>query len=72
MKEDWNVYKLSDGATLKTKLTLGKTTTPPGVPLENATEFAFDTQTMIVAYVPQDMKGTPVGHRLSPQEIQES
>lgn len=27
---------------------------------------------MIVAYVPQNMKGTPTGRRLSPQEIQES
>jgi hypothetical protein len=72
IKEDWNEYKLSDGAILKTKLTLGKIVIPPGYTLETTKGFNFQTQNMIVAYVPQNMKGTPIGRRLSPQEIEES
>lgn len=69
IKERWNEYKLSDGARLRTKLTLGKVATPSGVPPERAREYGFNTQTMIAAYVPQDMKGTPSGRRLTPKEI---
>ena len=72
LSEGWNEYRLSDGAILKTKLTLGKVSTSPGVSIDEAHGFNFNTQTMIVAYVPQDMKGTPTGHRLSPQEVSES
>jgi hypothetical protein len=69
VKEGWNEYKLSDGAILRTKLILGKIATTPGVPPESAQEYSFNTQTMVVAYVPQEMKGTPSGRPLTPQEI---
>jgi len=69
VKEGWNEYKLSDGARLRTKLTLGKIATPPGVPPEDAMEYGFNTQTMVIAYVPQNMKRTPSGRVLTPEEI---
>jgi len=72
VKEGWNEYKLSDGARLRTKLTLGKVITSPGVPPEKALEYNFNTQMMVVAYCPQDMKGTPSGRVLTPQDIQNS
>ena len=69
IKEGWNEYKLSDGARLRTKLTLGKVATAAGVPPENAMEYGFSTQVMVIAYVPQDMKGTPGGRVLTPPQI---
>ena len=70
VREERNEYKLSDGATLRTKLTLGKVVTaPPGVPIKRAMSYNFNTQMMVVAYVPQDMKGTPSGRSLTPQEM---
>ncbi|MFZ0966014.1 MAG: hypothetical protein WAN82_05255 [Candidatus Bathyarchaeia archaeon] len=69
VKEGWNEYKLSDGARLRTKLILGKVVTPPGVSPENAMEYSFNTQIMVVTYVPQSKKGTPSGRILTPQEI---
>jgi len=72
VKERWNEYKLSDGARLRTKLTLGKVVTPPGVPPEKAMEYGFNTQIMVVVYVPQDMKGTPSGRVLTPKEISDA
>ena len=35
VKEGWNEYKLSDGARLRTKLTLGKVISPPGASRES-------------------------------------
>lgn len=72
IKEGWNEYELSDGGTLRTKLTLGKVITPAGSTIENTQAFNFQTQNMVVVYVPQNMKGTPIGRPLSPQEIQDS
>lgn len=72
VKEGWNEYELSDGARLRTKLTLGKVVTSAGVPPKNATEYGFNTQMMVLAYVPQDMKGTPSGRRLTPQEMNDA
>jgi hypothetical protein len=69
VEEGWNEYKLSDGAILRTKLVLGKVVTSAGVPPDKAKEYGFNSQTMVVAYVPQDMKGTPGGRPLTPQEI---
>lgn len=72
IKEGWNEYKLDDGAILRTKLILGKVIIPAGFTLENTGRFDFQTQNMIVAYVPQNMKGTPIGRPLTPQEIEDS
>ena len=69
VKEGWNEYKLSDGARLRTKLTLGKIATAPGVPVKDAMNYGFNTQVMVVAYVPQHMKGTSSGRALTPQEM---
>jgi len=69
VKEGWNEYKLSDGARLRTKLTLGKIVTAPGMPIKNATDYSFNTQVMVVAYVPNQMKGTPSGRVLTPQDM---
>jgi len=72
VKESWNEHKLSDGARLRTKLTLGKVVTASGVEPERAMEYSFNTQIMVVAYVPQNMKGTPSGRILTPQEMNEA
>ena len=40
-KKDGTKYKLSDGARLRTKLTIGKVISPPGVPPERALELPF-------------------------------
>ena len=71
-KEGWNEYALSDGATLRTKLTLGKVIMSAGSTLKTAQSFNFQTQNHIVAYVPQKMKGTSIGRPLAPQELQDS
>jgi hypothetical protein len=70
VREGWNEYKLSDRTRLRTKLTLGKVISPPGMPPEKALEYNFNTQTMVVAYASQELKGTPSGRVLSPQDIQ--
>lgn len=72
IKENWNEYELSDGAILKTKLVLGKVLCPPGATLETTVAFNFQTQNMIIAYVPTKMKGTPIGRHLTPEEIRDS
>ena len=72
VKEGWNEYKLSDGARLRTKLTLGKVISPPGASRERALEYNFNTQMMVVAYCSQNMKGTPSGQVLTPQDMQNS
>jgi len=70
VRETWNEYRLSDGAKLRTKLILGKVISPPGIPPDRAMEYSFNTQTMVIAYVPQEMKGTPSGRIMTPQDIQ--
>jgi len=72
IKEDWNEYKLSDGATLRTKVVLAKVITQAGSTVQNTEGFNFQTQNLTVAYVPQNMKGTPIGRPLTPQEILDS
>lgn len=72
IKEDWNIYKLSDGATLKTKITLGKVISPPGIKYRQTERFGFNAQKMFIIYVPQSMKGTPHPKPLTPQEIRDS
>lgn len=72
VKEGWNEYKLGDGATLRTKLILGKIVIPAGFTLENTGSFNFQTKNMVAVYVPQNMKGTPLGRPLTPQELEAS
>lgn len=72
VREKWNEYRLSDGAILRAKLILGKVLAPPGVALEDTDVLNFQTQNMIIAYVPSKMKGTPIGRPLTPQELQDS
>lgn len=57
VKEDWNVYKLEDGTTLRVKLVLGQVfklvgeKTPEGEPVYQAR-----SQNFVVAEVPQELK----------------
>ena len=65
IRKDWNVYKLSDGAKLGTRLMLGKVTLPLGVNLDTTATLGFNTQNYVVAYVPQSMNGPSSGRPLT-------
>jgi hypothetical protein len=68
--EDWNVYKLSDGSTLKTRyvlLKVGRTIDQAGNP-----QYGFSSQNLVATITPTQRKGTPDPRGYSPAELEAS
>ena len=70
MKEDWNVYELSDGTILRTKFVLIKVAR--GVDASGNIGYNFNSTNHVAAFTPNDKKGTPSTIRYSPNELQSS
>lgn len=69
-KEDWNVYKLSDGSVLKTRYVLskvGRTLDQAGNP-----QYGFNSQNLVTTITPTEKKGQPDTKIYSPAELEAS
>lgn len=69
-KEDWNVYELGDGSTLKTKFVMIKVAR--GIDAQGNASYVFSSQNVVAAITPNDKKGTPTAKKYSRQELEAS
>jgi len=68
--EYWNIYKLSDGSILRTKLVLIKVAR--GADASGNIGYNFNSQNLVASFTAVDKKGTPSTRPYTPQDLQSS